>query len=168
MTGGAEWLPEFDQEMALTRRVLERVPEDRFAWQPHPKSWPLGALATHMAWLGSWTSITLQSEELDLASPAAPPSPKPASSRAALLALFDGMVAAARPALAQAESAWLDQPWTLRAGDQELFTLPRRGVLRTFVLNHLIHHRGQLEVYLRLNDVPLPALYGPSADEGGL
>lgn len=168
MAGGADWLPEFDQEMALTRCVLERVPEDRFVWQPHPKSWPLGALATHVAWLGSWAALTLQSEELDLASPAAPPSPKPVSTRAALLALFDTMLVAARSALLQADATRLDQPWTLRAGEQEIFTLPRRAVLRTFVLNHLIHHRGQLEVYLRLNDVPLPALYGPSADEGGL
>jgi len=168
MTRGADWLPEFDQEMALTRKVLERVPEDRLSWKPHPKSWTLAELATHVAWIGAWTSVTLQMPELDLASPTAPPSPKPAATRADLLALFDGMLTVARPALEGADAECLAKPWSLRAGDKVFFTLPRGGVMRTFVLNHLIHHRGQLEVYLRMNDVPLPAIYGPSADEGGM
>lgn len=168
MAGGADWLPEFDQEMALTRKVLARVPEDRLSWRPHPKSWTMAELATHVAWIGAWTSATLQSDELDLASPSAPPSPKPAGSRTDLLTLFDGMLAVARPALEGADAECLMKPWSLRAGEQVFFTLPRGAVMRTFVLNHLIHHRGQLEVYLRLNDVPLPAIYGPSADEGGM
>lgn len=168
MAGGADWLPEFDQEMARTRKVLERVPEDLLGWRPHPKSWTLAELATHVAWIGAWTTPTLQQAELDLASPTAPPSPKAAGSRRDLLALFDGVRAAARPALEAADEACLAKPWSLKAGDQVFFTMPRGGVMRTFVLNHLIHHRGQLEVYLRLNDVPLPALYGPSADEGGM
>lgn len=168
MADGADWLPEFDQEMALTRKVLARVPEDRLAWRPHPKSWTMAELATHVAWIGAWTSATLQMDELDLASPAAPPNPKPVGSQADLLALFDGMLEVARPALKGADADCLVKPWSLRAGDQVFFTLSRGAVLRTFVLNHLIHHRGQLEVYLRLNDVPLPALYGPSADEGGM
>ncbi len=168
MAGGADWLPEFDQEMALTRKVLARVPEDKLGWRPHPKSWTLAELATHVAWIGAWTSPTLQQSELDLASPAAPPNPKPVASRADLLTLFDGMLAVARPALAEADAATLDLPWSLKAGDQTFFTMARGAVMRTFVLNHLIHHRGQLEVYLRMNDVALPAIYGPSADEGGM
>lgn len=166
MASGADWLPEFDQEMALTRKVLERVPEDRLSWRPHPKSWTMAELATHVAWIGAWTSPTLQLPELDLTSPTAPPSPKPAVSRTDLLTLFDGMLAVAREALATSEEATFTLPWSLRAGDQVFFTMTRGVVMRTFVMNHLIHHRGQLEVYLRMNDVPLPAIYGPTADEG--
>ncbi len=104
--------------------------------------------------------------ELDLTSPAASPSPKPATSRTDLLTLFDGMLAVAREALAAAEASTFALPWSLRAGDQVFFTMTRGVVMRTFVMNHLIHHRGQLEVYLRMNDIPLPAIYGPTADEG--
>ena len=168
MASSADWLPEFDQEMALTRKVLERVPEDRLGWRPHPKSWTMAELATHVAWIGAWTSAVLQHPELDLASPSAPPNPKPVASRADLLTLFDAMLAVARPALEGADAACFAKTWSLRAGDKVFFTLPRGSVMRTFVMNHLIHHRGQLEVYLRLNDVPLPAVYGPSADEGGM
>jgi len=168
MASGVDWLPEFDQEMALTRKVLERVPEDRLTWRPHPKSWTMAELATHVAWIGAWTSPTLHLPELDLASPTAPPNPKPVSTRADLLTLFDGMLNVAREALAGAPETAFALPWSLRAGDQVFFTMRRGEVMRTFVLNHLIHHRGQLEVYLRMNDVALPAIYGPSADEGGM
>jgi uncharacterized damage-inducible protein DinB len=168
MASGADWLPEFDQEMARTRKVLERVPEDRLTWRPHPKSWTLAELATHVAGIGAWTAPTLQLPELDMSSPSAPPNPKPAVNRAELLALFDGMLEGARAALEGAQEATFTLPWSLRAGEQIFFTLPRGVVLRTFVLNHLIHHRAQLEVYLRMNDVPLPAIYGPSADETGM
>jgi len=168
MASGADWLPEFDEEMALTRKVLARVPEDRLTWRPHPKSWTMAELATHVAWIGAWTSPTLERSELDLASPASPPNPKPVSSRAELLDLFDRMLSAARPVLAATDGVTLDLPWSLRAGNQVFFTRAKGAVLRTFVMNHLIHHRGQLEVYLRMNDVPLPAIYGPSADEGGM
>lgn len=168
MAGGADWLPEFDQEMARTRKVLERVPEDRLTWRPHPKSWTLAELATHVAGIGAWTAPSLQLPELDMASPSAPPNPKPATSLAELLALFDSMLGGARAALAGAQEATFALPWSLRAGEQVFFTMPRGVVLRTFVLNHLIHHRGQLEVYLRMNDVALPAIYGPSADEPGM
>jgi len=167
MASGVDWLPEFDQEMALTRKVLERVPEDRLTWRPHPKSWTMAELATHVAWIGAWTSPTLHLPELDLASPTAP-NPKPVSTRADLLTLFDGMLNVAREALAGAPETAFALPWSLRAGDQVFFTMRRGEVMRTFVLNHLIHHRGQLEVYLRMNDVALPAIYGPSADEGGM
>jgi len=168
MVSGADWLPEFDQEMTSTRKVLERVPEDRLSWRPHPKSWTLAELATHVAGIGAWTAPTLQLSELDLASPSAPPKPKPVASRTELLALFDGMLPAARAALAAADAPTFSMPWSLRAGEQVFFTMTRGTVLRTFVMNHLVHHRGQLEVYLRMNDVPLPAIYGPSGDEDGM
>jgi len=168
MSTGAEWLPEFDQEMVQTRKVLSRVPEDRLSWRPHPKSWTLGELATHVAWILAWAAPTLTCTDMDLASPTAPSSPKAVTSRADLLNLFEGLLGPARTALAAADEATLALPWSLRAGEQVFFTKTRGEVMRTFVLNHLIHHRGQLEVYLRMNDVPLPAVYGPSADEGGM
>jgi uncharacterized damage-inducible protein DinB len=159
-------MPEFDQEMANTRKVLVRVPEDRLTWKPHVKSMSLAELATHLASIPGWTTFTLESEFLDMGTPEASQAPKTVSSLQELLALFDKGVTAARTALAAASDECLQAVWSLRTGEQTLFTMPRIAVLRTFILNHGIHHRGQLEVYLRLNDVPLPAIYGPSADEG--
>ena len=159
-------LPEFDHEMANTRKVLERVPEVHLTWKPHEKSMSLGDLATHVASIPGWTTMTLNEEFLDMAAPGAPGVPPPAASRVALLALFDKGVSEARTALAGAGDACLLGQWSLRKGAQTVFTMPRLAVLRSFILNHGIHHRGQLEVYLRLKDVPLPAIYGPSADEG--
>ncbi len=164
----AALLPEFDHEMGNTRKVLERVPEAHLAWKPHEKSMSMADLATHLASIPAWTITTLKEDSLDMAAPGAPGMPKPAASRVDLLALFDKGVAEARAALAEAGDACLLGPWSLRQGDKILFTMPRLAVLRSFILNHGIHHRGQLEVYLRLKDVPLPALYGPTADEGQL
>jgi uncharacterized damage-inducible protein DinB len=155
-------LPEFDQEMSNTRRALERVPTDKFDWQPHAKSFTMGKLGTHLAMLPTWTSVTLDTSDLDVSQPF--DQPKPATTEE-LLALFDQNVAAARTALAGAADETFFQPWTLRNGDQTIFTLPKIAVMRGFVLNHVIHHRGQLTVYLRLNDLPVPSIYGPSADE---
>ncbi|MCL6565039.1 MAG: DinB family protein [Acidobacteriia bacterium] len=159
-------LPEFDYEMEKARKTLERVPENRFDWRPHPKSPTMGWLAGHLANLPSWAVITIQQDRLDLSPPGAPPyrEPEPGT-RQQLLEAFDKNVAAARAAIAGASDEHLRQNWTLLKGGQELMTLPRVSVLRSFVLNHLIHHRAQLGVYLRLNDVPVPAIYGPSADE---
>ncbi len=159
-------LPEFDFEMGKARKTLERVPENRFDWRPHPKSPTMGWLAGHVAHLPFWAVVTIQQDRLDLAPPGAPPGrvPEP-SSRQELLETFDKNVAAARAAIAGASDDHLHQNWTLLKGGQELMTLPRAAVLRSFVLNHLIHHRAQLGVYLRLNDVPVPSIYGPSADE---
>ena len=165
MSRSQSLLPEFDQEMASTRRLLERVPTDKFGWTPHEKSTPLGRLATHVAHLPTWTNITFDTSELDLSEPHE--TPKPATSEE-LLAFFDKNVAAARTALAGATDEAFFQPWTLRVGEQIIFTLPKVAVLRGFVMNHIIHHRGQLTVYLRLNGIPVPGLYGPSADEGNL
>ncbi|MFN7993131.1 MAG: DinB family protein [Bryobacteraceae bacterium] len=159
-------LPEFDHEMANTRKTLERVPEDKFGWAPHPKSMTVGRLATHLAEMAAWTEPTLKQESLDFAPPGAPPyQPKTASSRAEMLELFDKNAAAARAAIAETPDPHWMAPWTLYMGGQVIFTLPRIAVIRGMILNHMIHHRGQLSVYLRLNDIPVPALYGPSADE---
>ncbi|WLT32884.1 DinB family protein [Geothrix sp. PMB-07] len=164
----AEWLKEFDLEMSRTRKVLARVPEDRLGWRPHPKSWTLAELATHLAWIPSWVTPSLRFPDMDLASPDSPAMPKAVTSATDLLALFDGQQIGARASLEASDESTFSLPWSLRAGEQVFFTQTRGEVLRTFVMNHLIHHRGQLEVYLRVNDVPLPALYGPSADEGGM
>ncbi len=160
-------LPEFDQEMKHTRRTLERVPEDKFGWKPHQKSWAMGGLATHVANLPSWTNYTIEKESLDLAPNGVPTPPMQAvKSRQELLAMFDKNVAAARAAIAGASDSELMKPWSLLHNGKTLLTLPKIAVLRSFVMNHGIHHRAQLGVYLRLNDVPVPAVYGPSADEG--
>ena len=155
-------LPEFDHETANTRRLLERVPMEKGDWKPHPKSTALAALATHVATLPGWVKPTIQQDSIDLAN-AAPPAP--ATTREELLALFDRSVAEGRAALAAADNDALMQPWSLRSGDRVFFTMPKAAVLRSFVMNHSVHHRAQLGVYLRLNDVPLPGMYGPSADE---
>lgn len=160
-------LPEFDNEMRVTRSVLERVPADKAAWKPHVKSWSLGDLSLHIANLLSWAEMTLTTSEYDLA-PVGGPAYTPPSyeSPAATLALFDAHCAAGQAALAKASAEDLAAPWSLKAAGQVHFSMPRGLCLRTFVLNHLIHHRGQLTVYLRMCDVPLPPVYGPSADEG--
>lgn len=159
---GTTFLPEFDMEMANTRRVLEGVPAHRFDFKPHEKSYSLRDLSTHVANLPSWTGITLSTRELDLGQEFERFVPTTTDD---LLAHFDRHVAEGRAALEAASSSDLEAPWTLRMGDNEIFTLPRAGVLRSFVLNHMIHHRAQLTVYLRLLDVPVPGVYGPSADE---
>ncbi|HEX4962691.1 MAG TPA: DinB family protein [Thermoanaerobaculia bacterium] len=162
MSISASLLPEFDHEMANTRRALERVPMDKYDWQPHPKSFTLGKLATHLATLPGWTGVTISTSELDISQPFDQPKP---TTTEELLAVFDKNVTEARAALAGVADDVLFQPWTLRAGEHTIFTMPKVAVLRGFVFSHIIHHRGQLTVYLRLNDVPVPALYGPSADE---
>lgn len=159
-------LPEFDQEMAGARTTLERVPENRFKWRPHPKSFAMGWLAGHLANIPEWGTLTIARDELDLAPGGKPMEQQPPpASRADLLAVFDRKAAEARAAIAGASDEDLMKPWSLLQNGKTLFTMPKLTVLRSFVLNHLIHHRAQLGVYLRLNDVPVPALYGPSADE---
>jgi uncharacterized damage-inducible protein DinB len=155
-------LPEFDHEMAVTRKVLERVPEDKFEWTPHPKSMSMVALATHVATIPSWGLPTLTETELDLGGQNQNTA---VTSRADLLSRFDRNVAGTRAALVGKTDAEMMTIWSLKNNGQKLFTMPRASVWRGFVLNHLVHHRAQLGVYLRLNDVPVPAMYGPSADE---
>ena len=162
-------LPDFDGEMAHTRRTLERVPGDRLGWKPHPKSGTMGWLATHVARLPSWASMAIEKDSLDLSPGGAPPRPPaPVQSTEELLEIFDGNASAARRLLAEASDERLLGPWTLLKTGKTLFTMTRIAVIRNFVLHHIVHHRAQLGVYLRLNDVPLPAIYGPSADEGGM
>lgn len=158
-------LPEFDHEMENTRKSLERVPEDKFSFKPHAKSMTLGALATHLATINHWAEAILGLDSFDVST--APPNPE-LKSRAEVLAAFDKNTATARKAIADATDAHLLKPWTLTAGSKTVLTMPRVAVVRSFLLNHTIHHRAQLGVYLRLNDVPVPSIYGPSADEGNM
>jgi uncharacterized damage-inducible protein DinB len=158
-------LPEFDHEMANTRRMLALVPAADAAWKPHPKSYALGDLAAHIATLPMWGRLSLELPELDLGSPAnAGIARVPYTTTPELLERLDRNVADARAALASASDADLGAVWTLKNGGTTVFSMPRAAVMRGFVLSHLIHHRGQLSVYLRLRDVPLPSLYGPTAD----
>lgn len=160
-------LPEFDHEMATTRRALERVPESDLDWAPHPKSMKIGRLAGHLAELPGLATKALATDLLDFRAPGAPPvQPTVMTSRKQLLEIFDKNVAAARAAIAAASDADLMKTFTLAAGGKTIFSLPRAAAYRGFVMNHVIHHRGQLCVYLRLKDVPVPSIYGPSADEG--
>jgi uncharacterized damage-inducible protein DinB len=166
MSIAASVLPEFDQEMATTRTMLERVPETRAQWTPHVKSWTLGQLASHISNLPRLGLIAMEADELDVSSPGSGKSPE-FDSTANLIRTFDENVRRARAAIESASDSDMMEPWTLRRGGRTVWTLPRAAVLRSFILSHMIHHRGQLSVYLRLNDVPLPSVYGPSADTKG-
>jgi uncharacterized damage-inducible protein DinB len=159
-------LPEFDQEMATTRKHLERTPAQHADWKPHPKSMSLGALAVHLTEVLYWLKTTLTQTEFDINPPGGSTyTPLKFQSVPALLASFDESVKANRAALAATSDKDFMVPWSLKSGGQALFTMPRIAVVRTFVLNHLIHHRGQFSVYLRLKDVAVPQTYGPTADE---
>jgi uncharacterized damage-inducible protein DinB len=153
-------LAEFDQEMTTTRRLLERVPDGKGDWKPHPKSFPLAHLAQLVSWMPGWIARTLREPSIDLAAGTG----YSMENTATLLAEFDRNVKSAREALADVTDAALDEPWSLKMGDKVLFTTPRGPTARQH-LNHLIHHRGQLTVYLRELDVPIPSIYGPTADE---
>jgi uncharacterized damage-inducible protein DinB len=157
-------LPEFENEMKTTRRVLERVPEEKMGWQPHAKSMTLGRLAGHVAELAGFGSMIMETEELDFA--AGGYKPLDSRSRQEVLDVFDENVKNTRAALEQAnDDSAFGKPWVLRSGERVIFNLPRAAVLRTMLFSHIIHHRAQLAVYLRLNDVAVPSIYGPSADE---
>jgi uncharacterized damage-inducible protein DinB len=159
-------LPEFDQEMANTRKTLERVPEDKLDWKPHMKSAAMGGLATHLSNLPTWANHAIEEDSLDLAPEGKPmPQTPVVKSQAELLEVFDSNVAKARAAIASVSDEELFKPWTLENNGKKILTLPKIAVLRGFVMNHNIHHRAQLGVYLRLNDIPVPSIYGPSADE---
>lgn len=164
MTISQMLLPEFDQEMANTRKLLERFPEGKNDYKPHEKSMDLGRLAGHVATLPEWATRTLTTESLNME----PGEFKPfiPASRQELLETFDGHVAAARAQIAAATDEALGKTWTVSMSGHPIMSQPRITVLRGMVMNHLIHHRAQLGVYLRLNGVAIPGLYGPSADEG--
>ncbi len=160
-------LPEFDHEMATTRALLSRVPDADLAWTPHEKSYPLGKLSLHLAHLPNWGVHVIEGTSLELEDPALAELmklPLP-SSTGDVLQEFDRNAKRARAALARATDPEYLAPWTLRKGGHVLFTMPRVSSIRTFMMTHLIHHRGQLSVYLRLRNVPLPPIYGPTADE---
>ena len=159
-------LPEFDHEFATLRKTLERVPDGKMAYTPHAKSMPMGQLSGHLSELPGWVNATIEGDELDFATFDYKPF-VPATAAEAVAAL-DAALAKARPVLEQASDADMMKPWTLRKGETVYFTMPKVAVLRSFVMNHMIHHRAQLGVYLRLNDVALPGTYGPSADEGNM
>lgn len=161
MSIAASFLPEYDHEMSITRRFLERVPTDHTSYSPHEKSMPLGRLAAHLAEIPGWIEATLAHSEYDLSGYVAPE----LSTSEALLAGFDSVVAHGREVLARTTDATMLEPWTLRSGEHVVFTAPKVGVLRSFVLSHMVHHRAQLGVYLRMLNVPVPGAYGPSADE---
>lgn len=154
-------LPEFDQEMATTRRVLERVPDGKGEWKPHPKSFCLAHLAQLVSWMPGWITNVLKETSLDLAQAAG----YSMETTSTLLADFDRNVREAREAIASTPDGDYGVPWSLKRGDQVLFTAPRAAMVRNH-LSHLVHHRAQLGMYLRLLDVPVPSMYGPTADEG--
>jgi len=157
-------LPEFDREMGLTRRALERVPDGQFDFRPHPTSVTLGRLAEHLTEMPLWATTTMTRSELE-ATEQRPAGYTPPTTRAAVLAQFDACLKTARAALVNKTDAEFNAAWKLKNGGKEVFTAPKATVMRNFVLNHMIHHRGQFVVYLRMLGVPVPSIYGPSGDE---
>ena len=163
---GQSMIPEFDMEMANTRKVLERIPDDKLDWKIHDKSNTIGWVANHLADIPGWVEMTISHGAFDVEPVEGQPYQSPTEeSTAAIVALFDRNVATARPLLEEVADDTLLSPWQLLRQGQPLMTMPRLAVVRTWVLNHSIHHRAHLCVYLRVNDVPVPGLYGPSADE---
>ena len=161
MSIGTDLLPEWDQEMLVTRRVIERVPSDKGEWKPHPKSFSLAHLTQLVAGMPGWVTMAITKPELDLKSGGNSYSTQTTET---LLKEFDKNVATSRKALEDAQDSDFKLPWSLKMGDQVLMTMPRGAVVRQ-TISHLSHHRGQLTVYLRLLDVPVPSVYGPTADE---
>jgi uncharacterized damage-inducible protein DinB len=158
-------LGDLDAELATTRRVIERVPDAELGWRPHERSWTLGELATHVVNLLEWTRMMLDDDSFDLAANPAPRETLP--DRESMLREWDERAERVRARVSALEEQRLMQPWTLMHGAHTVLKQPRAVLLRAMCVNHLIHHRGQLSVYLRLLDVPVPSIYGPSADEAG-
>ena len=168
MSIGQTMIPEYDHEATVTRKFLERVPEDKYDWAPHAKSMTLGKLANHIATLPGWLPATIEQDELDLAPVGGEPwTPPYFTTKDEMLAAFDATVEKGRAALAAAADDRMFADWALKMGGNTMFSMPRIAVLRSFCFNHVYHHRGQLSVYLRLLDIPVPSAYGPTADEQG-
>lgn len=163
MTLGQMIAAELQQEARSTRKMLERLPSDKFSWQPHEKSMTLSRLAGHIVEMLMWTNATLKQDELDFAT--SDYKPKDYTEASELVADFDNNIADAVEILNSTSDETMMQNWRLRSGEQIFFEMPKAAVMRTMVMNHIIHHRGQLSVYMRLLDVPVPSIYGPSADE---
>jgi uncharacterized damage-inducible protein DinB len=161
------FLEELEREAGANRRVLERVPLDRPDWKPHEKSMPMGYLATLVATMPSWIAMIVDSEEFDMRPGGAPPArpPQPGST-SELLALLDSSVSKGRDALSKTSDEHLMKNWRLLVAGRVVDDRPRHVVIRDSVFAHLAHHRGQMTVYLRLNGALVPAIYGPTADEG--
>jgi CTP:molybdopterin cytidylyltransferase MocA/uncharacterized damage-inducible protein DinB len=157
-------LADLDHEMANTRKMLERIPEGHLDFTPHEKSWPLGKLANHLTDFGMWGEMTITTSELDFEQPM-PPRPPTPTTAAGFVAQFDAGLEAFRTALATVTDEQLMETWTMRSGAHVIMAMPKLGVLRGMVISHMIHHRAQLTMYYRLLNVPVPGLYGPSADE---
>jgi len=156
-------LREFDAEMAKTRQLLACVPEDHLDFKPHEKSWSMLELAAHIGGMPVWAAMTYDAPEFDMAASEEPP-PAPTTA-AEILERFDATLPAARASLAGLSADQLGETWTFRNGDEVIFAAPRGGVHRSMIMNHMAHHRGQMTVYLRMCDIPVPGLYGPSADD---
>ena len=165
MSIGKSFLPEFDQEMATTRRVIERVPAEKGEWKPHPKSFAMGHLAQLVSRMPAWATSMMQTTELDIAPVDGPTQTYSFEQTEALLAGFDKGAAQARAAIAAASDDDFNETWTLKAAGNDVNSGTRYLMLRTVMLNHLVHHRAQLGVYLRLVDLPGPSMYGPTADD---
>jgi uncharacterized damage-inducible protein DinB len=163
MTHNERLLAEFKQEAASTRKLLERVPMDKADYKPHEKSMTLGRLATHVAEIAGWWKECLVNDELDFAK--GDFTPKVFTSAEELVTLHDSLVENSSRILIETSESEFENMWTMRQGDMIFFTLPKHEVVRTWCMNHLYHHRAQLGVYLRMLDVPLPGMYGPTADE---
>jgi len=158
------FIAELEQEAATTRKCIERVPAEKFGWKPHEKSMTFGRLANHVVEMFGWTTSTLEHPELDFSKfDYTPVEPKTTEE---LTEQLDKNVAEAVASLRNMSDEKFMDNWTMRNGEQIYFTMPKVAVMRGFVMNHIVHHRGQLTVYLRLNDIPVPSIYGPSADEG--
>jgi uncharacterized damage-inducible protein DinB len=163
---GSALVAELQQEAQVTRTVLERIPAEKFDWKPHEKSMAFGQLASHIAEMFGWTPPTMEKSELDFATMDYKPfEPKTTED---LLEFFDKNVAEALDTLKNSSDERFMENWTMKNGEKVYFTLPKVAVMRGFVISHIIHHRGQLSVYLRLNDIAVPSIYGPSADEGSM
>jgi len=166
MTIAEALLAEFDQEMENTRKALARIPRDKLNWKPHEKSMDLAGLATHLSNMPKWTVLVTEHDSFDMAPAGEEPArEEPVSTVEDALAMFTENVASARGAIAACTDDRFLAPWTFMTGGETVFTLPRVAVIRSMIMNHMIHHRGQLTVYLRLNNARVPAIYGPTADE---
>lgn len=162
-TLGQILMAELKHEAVSTRKMLERIPADKLAWKPHEKSMTLEQLAGHIVNMFSWTNVTLKQDELDFAK--SDYKPRSYTQASEFVADFDKNIEVSIETLSHISNETMAENWTMRNGEQVYFTMPRAAVMRTFVINHIIHHRGQLSVYLRLQNVPLPPVYGPTADE---
>ena len=156
-------IAEIKREASNTRKMLERIQDNHLPWKPHEKSYTTAKLAQHISNIPIWISLILNSDSLDLANPL--PRLEPLNSAAELLAFFDERLATCISSIEQAPESDLEKKWALTKGETTILNAPKKIVMRYFALNHIVHHRGQLSLYLRLQDIPVPGMYGPSADE---